>query len=224
MKNLNKILIVFIILMTIVSISAISAADNDIQTVESDCGDSVVSDVESPSQASSGDICKESSSTDAVPTASEDTDNTEKPTIGPEQGNVGETNNPTTIEITSNNTLKVGDRVRVSVIITDEKGIGVTGGNTTLFIIDANQNIVKNETREYHYGGIYFGPWSPNKAGIYTVSIKYAGYPVTELEPSEANQTFTVTSGDSTPTTTTITSGSSSKVKEKTTITVTVVD
>lgn len=221
MKKMNKFLIVFIVLMTIVSISAISAADNDIQTVESDCGDSLVSDGETPSQASPA-VIDEPDATDAVPTASEDTDNTEKPTIGPEQGNVGETNNPTTIDITSNNTSKVGDKVRVSVIITDEKGVGVTGGNTTLLIIDANQNIVKNETKAYTYGGIYFGPWYPNKAGIYTVSIKYAGYPVTELEPSEANQTFTVTSGDSTPTTTTITSGSSSKVGEQTTITATV--
>ena len=136
---------------------------------------------------------------------------------------VGEGNGiPTEITFKNGNSSKVGEAVKVNIVI-DDHYVGVTGGDCTLCIYDANQGQVYTNTRTYRYGGIEFKSWTPKSPGIYTIVVKYAGNPQTGHDPSEANMTYTVTSDDLIPTTTTITSGNSSGIGKAFTTTATII-
>ena len=222
MKNLSKFFIVFLVLITVVSISSISAADCTSDIVSSDYEDTSLNDGESPVDDAT-----------ALYTYHEES-KAPKETYANSQGSEislvdGESsfysNYETVTEFGNGNSSKINEETTITAFVSFlDNSSYVKMGNVTLTITSPDGKVCYNATEDLVTMGVDF-KWTPTKAGVYNLHVRYNGYQneTNKADPSEADQVYTVID-DSTPTTTTITSSSSSKVKEKTTIKVTVVD
>ena len=222
MKNLSKFFIVFLVLITVVSISSISAADCTSDIVSSDYEDTSLNDGESPVDDAT-----------ALYTYHEES-KAPKETYANSQGSEislvdGESsfysNYETVTEFGNGNSSKINEETTITAFVSFlDNSSYVKMGNVTLTITSPDGKVSYNATEDLVTMGVDF-KWTPTKAGVYNLHVRYNGYQneTNKADSSEADQVYTVID-DSTPTTTTITSGSSSKVKEKTTIKVTVVD
>lgn len=222
MKNLSKFFIVFLVLITVVSISSISTADCTSDIVSSDYEDTSLNDDESPVDDAT-----------ALYTYHEES-KAPKETYANSQGSEislvdGESsfysNYETVTEFGNGNSSKINEETTITAFVSFlDNSSYVKMGNVTLTITSPDGKVCYNTTEDLVTMGVDF-KWTPTKAGVYNLHVRYNGYQneTNKADPSEADQVYTVID-DSTPTTTTITSGSSSKVKEKTTIKVTVVD
>ena len=222
MKNLSKFFIVFLVLITVVSISSISAADCTSDIVSSDYEDTSLNDGESPVDDAT-----------ALYTYHEES-KAPKETYANSQGSEislvdGESsfysNYETVTEFGNGNSSKINEETTITAFVSFlDNSSYVKMGNVTLTITSPDGKVSYNATEDLVTMGVDF-KWTPTKAGVYNLHVRYNGYQneTNKADSSEADQVYTVID-DSTPTTTTITSGSRSKVKEKTTIKVTVVD
>ena len=131
---------------------------------------------------------------------------------------------PTTTTITSGNSSKVDEKTTITASVYADK-IGVSVGNATITITKEGA-MVFTDTQGLTASGVSFD-WTPNATGTYNINVRYNGgfdpSGAGEYAPSEANQTYTVTS-DLIPTTTTITSGNSSEIGKPFNTTATITD
>ncbi len=210
MKNLNKFLILFIVLMTVVSISSISAADNSDDIVSSDYEDTVVSDRETPvSSISAADNSDDIVSSDYEDTVVSDGETPVNEAISPddypEQVEHSETNNDnlrateTITTITSGNSSKVGVKNTITATILTIDGAKVSGPVGQIQV-RKNGNVVHARS-DYIQNGLLKFDWTPTEEGSYEITMICYGND--QYGDSEDTQYFNALA---TPTTTNITS------------------
>ncbi len=201
MNDFRKGFIIFLILIAMVSISAISAADNNIGSVSSNYENNIVTDGEVP-------ISEDTSTGNDYANSQEDPNSVGDPT---ETG--------TTVSFTTTNSSKLNEETEIGAQIVAADGQPIAGGNATI-TISKDQVEVHNDTIPIGPTGIVKFKWTPNTPGIYYVFVKYNGYNNTEKvwNVSSISMLYDVIVG----TTTNITSGNSSMVFDPFNITATI--
>ncbi len=218
MKNIKKYFLLLLVIMIFVSITSISASEDNTETVDSTYESNAVIDVEdspSPNQ-----VDTYSSEENNELTNYKDSSNSDVPKSLAKSPNEDEVID-TTVTYTSGNHTIVNEKNKISARVLTEHGMKVPGGHAILTILKDKKH-VHSDIEDLTADSTVSFKWTPTKVGIYNISIEYCGYADKEHKisyaVSVAKMSFEVNEG-LIPTNVTFTSSKECKVSKKTKIT-----
>lgn len=219
MKNIKKYFLLLLVIMIFVSITSISASEDNTETVDSTYESNAVMDVEEVQSPSQVDTHTSEENNNKLAN-SKDSSNSDVPKTLAKSPNEDEVID-TTVTYTSGNHTIVNEKNIISARVLTEHGMKVPGGHAIITILK-DKKLVHSDSADLTSNSTVSFKWTPTKEGIYNITIEYCGYADKEHKisyaVSVAEMSFEVIDG-LIPTNVTFTSDNECKVSKKTKIT-----